>query len=323
MTSRPDWSPARARRRPRLNLGWWLCAFLLFSVSPAFSAPLFKVSIVVSSDNQPYMDLADGVTTELGSRAKVSIVDVATFTRGTDADVVVAIGLKAMRAAAAKHTSVPVLNTLVPRATFNKVVRERGSELSPQWFSAIYLDQPIARQLELVRLVFPAKKRVGVVLGPDSEDLSDSLTIGARTRGLDLKLGRGNSLTHIWVTELDRILLQSDVFLSLPDAVTGNAGTIQTVLFAAYRREIPVVGFSPAYVRAGALLAIHSTSAQLARQVSETLRHLDPKKVVLPPPQWPRYFSVAVNYHVAHSLSLDVDTEEALAARLKAGESKP
>jgi len=43
------------------------------------------------------------------------------------------------------------------------------------------------------------------------------------------------------------------------------------------------------------------------------------KTLALPPPQYPKYFSVGVNYQVARSLGLAIEDEAALLQRIKAG----
>lgn len=69
---------------------------------------------------------------------------------------------------------------------------------------------------------------------------------------------------------------------------------------------VPLVGFSPAYVKAGALLALYSTPAQVGARGGEVLRQALAGKV-LPSPQWPREFVVAVNQDVARSLGFALD----------------
>lgn len=306
------------RSRVLLPLLWLVSA-------PAHSAAL-NVAIVVSNDTEPYIELAQGVASELRrdgvGRARTIGVDALAQLNGTDADMVVAVGLKAAQAIAAKNLSLPVLNTLIPKTSFDRIARQRSVRSNRPTFSAIYLDQPISRQLDLVRLALPDKKRIGVIVGPDSEELLESLRTEAQLRELELNAVRIGSEAELFPA-LESVLGSSDVFLSLPDSMVFNSRTLQSILFTAYRRQIPVVGFSPAYVRAGALFAVHSTPAQLARQVAEVLRRVNARDATLPPPQYPGYYTVAVNYHVARSLEIALESEEFLAIGLKGQPSRP
>jgi ABC-type uncharacterized transport system substrate-binding protein len=97
--------------------------------------------------------------------------------------------------------------------------------------------------------------------------------------------------------------------LALPDPVVFNSQTAANILTAAYRRQVPLTGFSPAYVKAGALLALYSTPAQVGTRGGELLRQAMTGRPLLPP-QSPREFVVAVNQNVARSLGLALDESQ-------------
>jgi hypothetical protein len=54
-----------------------------------------------------------------------------------------------------------------------------------------------------------------------------------------------------------------DALLAVPDPLVFNSQTAANILAAAYRRRIPLIGFSPAYTRAGALVSLYSTPDQI------------------------------------------------------------
>jgi ABC-type uncharacterized transport system substrate-binding protein len=117
---------------------------------------------------------------------------------------------------------------------------------------------------------------------------------------------------------LQRVLADSDVLLAVPDPLVFNRGTVQSLLLATYRFQDPVFGFSHAYVRAGALASVYTTPEQAGWQAGElVLRVMGSRPVLLPPPEYPRYFSVSVNYQVARSLGLSVADEAELLRKLK------
>ncbi|MGH8718822.1 MAG: hypothetical protein ACREV0_07765 [Burkholderiales bacterium] len=49
-------------------------------------------------------------------------------------------------------------------------------------FSAVVLDQPLSRQLRLIRSALPGIRKVGMILGPDSAPLATMLAAVRRTR---------------------------------------------------------------------------------------------------------------------------------------------
>ena len=119
------------------------------------------------------------------------------------------------------------------------------------------------------------------------------------------------------VPALRRLLPNVDVLLLLPDALVVNLNNVQQVLLTTYRYRVPVIGFSPGLVKAGAVVAVYSTPAQIGRQggalASQWLDGED-----LPAPQHCNEFSVDINRHVARSLELSLPDTEEIAKRLGA-----
>lgn len=222
---------------------------------------------------------------------------------------VVAVGTAAQRGMqelfAGDPTPPPLLAILVPRLAFERIadpVRLRGGSLS-----AVFLDQPPARQLELIRLALPAVRNVGILVSVESKAHGSGLEKAARERGMRLATSLVGQ--EGLFPALQSLLAEVEVLLALPDPAVFNSQSAANILTAAYRRQVPLVGFSPAYVKAGALLALYSTPAQVGMRGGEVLRQTLPGKP-LPPPQWPREFAVAVNQDVARSLGFALDQSQ-------------
>jgi ABC-type uncharacterized transport system substrate-binding protein len=100
-----------------------------------------------------------------------------------------------------------------------------------------------------------------------------------------------------------------------------NSGSIANVLLATYRARVPVLAFSPSYVRAGALLSLHSTPVQIGTQAGSMARSLL-QGSASPAAVYPADFTVTVNEHVARSLGLTLDAPT-LSDRLRRLEKRP
>jgi putative ABC transport system substrate-binding protein len=95
------------------------------------------------------------------------------------------------------------------------------------------------------------------------------------------------------------------VLLALPDAEIYNTVTIRNILLTTYRNKVPLIGFSPGYVKAGALCAVFSTPAQIAEQSLGIIQEYA-ETHTLPAAQYAKEFEVTVNEQVAHSLGLNI-----------------
>lgn len=286
-----------------------------------------KTVLVLLSKEQPeYQEVADSLRQTLARQAGAAIeVNVAALPEGerrlaadgdTAPNMIVTVGTQAARLAASRDVAVPVLHTLLPRQTYLELARERNRGRTHR-HTAIYIDQPLRRQFNLIGLALPDHAHVAVILGPATASIESELVTAARDRDLDPQVRHLSASTEL-IPLLREVLEKSDVLLSLPDPMVFNSATLHHLLIATYHRKVPVVGFSRAFVEAGALLAVYSTPTQTGRQAAEIVRQaLRTPASPLAPPQYPKYFTVAVNRRVAASLGIDVPDEQTLLDQLQ------
>lgn len=234
---------------------------------------------------------------------------------------VLALGSAAVAAVLRRRIDARVLATLVPRAGLERLARAGGGPVPANW-SALYLDQPAERMLNLLRLSLPKARRVGVLWSEQSQPLLPELEQAARARGLRLMATQVRTGEPVF-NDLRKVLEESDVLLALPDPNIYNSNSIQNILLTAYRAQVPLIGFSPAYVRAGSLLAVYSSPAQIGAQAARLgAQWLAQPDGPAPAPQAPLEFSVGVNEYVARSLGLELDAPS-LEQALRRLEKKP
>ena len=164
-----------------------LTAFLLVAMRAAFAAAP-HVSIVVADTSPAYQEAAQAAGQELAARASVTVTHADEFERSPrqDAALVIALGTRALHAALASGTGAPIVATLIPRSAYESAQRNGQRSPGGRTLTAVYLDQPVARQMNLVRLVVPEKTRVGVLASPASEELLRRVESAARERGLSV-----------------------------------------------------------------------------------------------------------------------------------------
>ena len=107
--------------------------------------------------------------------------------------------------------------------------------------------------------------------------------VGSFAAGLVLEsedAGTENTL----LPALNSLLARVNLLLAVPDSNIYHRNNIKPILITAFRYQRPVIGYSPAFVNAGALAAIHSTPA-------------------------PTQFAIAINTNVAQSLGLNIADE--------------
>jgi ABC-type uncharacterized transport system substrate-binding protein len=219
--------------------------------------------------------------------------------------VVITLGSEALRQALAANPKTQILAALIPRSGFQRVVQEfKGRDAN---LTVLYLDQPLARQLELVRLVIPRARKIAALWGPESAQMRSELAAQSHSMGMvlaDQRVESGNL-----AKALKQVLDGADVLIALPDAQIFNSATVANVLLATYHARVPVIAFSPSYVKAGALLALYSKPEQIGTQAGTIAAALASGKHV-EPLYFPNDFVVGVNDSVARSLGYAIDPTE-------------
>jgi putative ABC transport system substrate-binding protein len=319
---------AQSRHAKRWHVaGVWLLILVLCEPLSAFAGK--DVLVVIAEHSLAHEEVLQGIRTSLGDAANreiaLRIVTTTDFRESASMgasrnspDLIVPVGLAAAGAVLASHPQTRIYCAFLPQLTYIELLRVHGygAGEAQRRSSALFLDQPAARQLKLLRIALPRYKRVGVVLGPESRRNEAALQRAAAKTGLELNVERIDDEKQL-IHALYQVLGESDVLLAVPDPLVLNKSTAQSALLTAYRLGKPVIGYSHGYVNAGALFAVYSTPAQIGHQVGEMLPSLlESPHEGLPPPQYPRYFSVEVNERVARSLGLTLAASAQLTKKL-------
>jgi len=304
------------QRIVRLGLA---CACLAVVSAQAVAA---RVAVVLSDDAAPYQEVYQVIRAYLDDsphEASRLYAEGLTAASLNDARLAVAVGVGAAEALAALAERPPVLVILVPRAWYVKTGRTRLSSDGRRSLSAIYLDQPFERQALLIRLALPDVRRVGVLLSAEQSGVVSELEGALRAQRLSLVYATLTGDERL-ITPLETVLSEADLLLALPDPLVFNRNTAQSLFLTSYRYRDPVLGYSRSLTRAGALLSLHSSPAQIGRQAAEWIGSaIQGGAVSLPSPAYPSYFSVSINDQVARSLGFTLPSEADLEKHLAGG----
>lgn len=280
-----------------------LLVFLL-AVSTARAG---NVALVLSENTGPYAEFANTYRDALdGSNWKIASQGGSDSLAGSSPDLIIAVGSNAFRQVLNQGGSTPVVATLIPRQAYEKLLAEnpgRGRRTT-----AIYLDQPASRQAAFLRHLLPGKKRVGMLVSSETRAAVGQFRQAFATAGLTLD-SEDSDTEQTLLPTLNSLLPRVNLLLAIPDTQIYRRENIKAILVTTYRYQRPVVAFSAAFVNAGALAALYSTPAQIARQAAELTQSFS---ATLPPPMPPSQFAVVINSNVAQALDLNIQDEAAI-----------
>lgn len=289
---------------------------LLFSVNAC--ALELKLTLMLSEHAGAYLEYGNALRSKLSNiSVALSVIDAETPL--PESDLVIAVGMKAATAAA-RGRPPALLAVLVPKEGFISLLNDFSAQVNAgaNSFSAIFLDQPFKRQLDLIAALLPRVDSIGLLYSASPREIN-AMHMLATARRMELyeqsvNLTSGSSASALY-SALQELLYHSEVLLALPDAEIYNASTIRNILLATYRKRVPLIGLSAAYVKAGALAAVYSTPEQIALQSVGIINNFA-EKHSLPSAQYAKEFEVSVNEQVARSLGLNIKSESQLRAEI-------
>lgn len=295
-----------------------LCALLVVFFASAARAAEARVIVLAEMDKAPQAETVVALNAELqrnGVGLEVLAPASANHAALAGASLIVTVGGQAAQTTVALETASPVLHVLLSRSTLDALGHRPGSA---PW-SAIVLDQPAERQIALIRLALPAHERIATIAGPETSALAHALAAAATRSGLDVRSAEVADAPALYPA-LRSVLEQPAVLVITPDGQVFNSQTVHHVLLTAFRLHAPVLGFSAAYVRAGAVVGLYTTPAQVGTEAAAVVRQVLAGNA-LPPPGHHALFEVGVNPTVARALGLALPPADALTRALRAQEA--
>ena len=235
-------------------------------------------------------------------------------------DAIISAGIDASIAVSALQTDTRVFMAMLPRASYSQLSASGEIACKIKNCRTVFLDQPVIRQLQLLKLVMPNAQQVAVMSSHQSASLANEITNAAGKYGLLIK--------DIEVTDEDSVLstlkqdlANSDVLMAIPDPIIYNRNTARAILLSTFYQHIPLFAYSRSFVRAGATFGIYSTPEEIARYVAELVT----TKTNIPsttPWLFPKYYTIDINQRAADALGIDSEDSDLLAKRLKAYENE-
>jgi ABC-type uncharacterized transport system substrate-binding protein len=269
-------------------------------VASGYDSSKLDVQITIADDNETTARIVEGLQKRFPASQVIS--DSARFSKKKNA-LYVAVGPSALRTLLVQHLDGVIVSIFTSSQAYRAILDTLpDSQRTP--VTAIYAEPAPTDQLRLISALYRKNIGVAVLVSDKNSYLLPTLHRSASLIGSVLKIepvSEEDSLNSV----LNRIA-NTRVLLAIPDNAIYNAETIRTILVTTYRRNQPVIGFSAEFVKAGALASTYSDIGDIVAQLDELFRDFD-SSGKLPEPQFPKYFNVAINDHVARSLGLVVD----------------
>jgi ABC-type uncharacterized transport system substrate-binding protein len=232
----------------------------------------------------------------------------------SEASLIVTLGEAVARELRKQAITAPTINALISKGEKNGAPNDAAE--SGRVFS-LYIDQPPFRMASLVKAALPDVLSVTIGMGESTRHSALEIQAACKQLGLECETVLIRDSKEI-ENALELAARSDRVLMVLPDPLVINASTAKALILGAYMRGIALVGYSQALVKAGALMAVHSTPEQLGMDAANRVRDaMAGRQVNMPDRHYPEMFSVSINYQLARALRLDMRSEGVLEEIIK------
>lgn len=291
---------------------WLALMVLVGSTSGVHAAPPVEIAILNSSDIAAYQEAIAGFKATAPRGAIYTQYDLqgdlelgkklARKIRASDAALVLAVGLKAALAAKLEIIDTPIV--------YMMILDPLKHQLTAPNMTGTTLEVTTDRQLKLIRTFLPAIHRVGVLYDPKKSAAKvKEAALHAAAAGMTLQAYPVDSEKDV-PSQLRSLLADSEALWLLTDSTVLTNDSVHFLIQSAMAQHVPVIGFSPEFIRLGGLLGISVSYGEVGRETGMLAKRiLDGERVNPLRPMPIERLKITVNLKTARFLGLSLPPE--------------
>lgn len=301
----------------------FLLSLLLSPLIGHASPTVKKITIAFQQTNKFSQQLIDHLVKDMHEKGydvqQIQLQSPLNSAQFQQQHLIIALGSKVTKTLLESSINKPTLSLLIPK-DFSDAL-EKNHPNATHW-SRLLIDQPINRHFDLISAILGPHHKTGLLLGPYTQQ-SESLFEKAATESKQSLATYYINQTDQLSSALKSLSKEADILLALPDPGIYNKSTTRSILLSSYRYKLPIIGFSKAYVKAGAIAAIYSEPEQISTQTINISDQFFDKNNFEKKVYYPTNFSVSLNHKVARSMNIWLPESSVITEQIKKSEKRP
>lgn len=281
--------------------------FLMFPAVLSYAADRAAVSVIFSSDIEPYQQAYLGFKEFLdGNKVALQVSKynlkekqpetICSKINEEKPAMVFTLGLDASKLANQNLKNIPVVFCMV----FDT---EAVSGLN---ITGVSMDIPVGMKLENIKRILPDVKKIGLIYSTKSNPQYKEISQAAEEFGFQI-IARKITSGKEFPDALKEISWQIDCFLMLPDTAIYFPQSVEYLLIEGLKNKFPVVGLSSFYTKTGALISFDCDYSDIGNQAGAiALRLLNGEKPADIGFSRPRKIKTSFNLITAERLNIKI-----------------
>jgi putative ABC transport system substrate-binding protein len=283
---------------------------LILLTPQAWGASINQLIIVKSNDNTYYDETIETLINNIDRDISVNVLVVDKLDQKSDVNPSTSLHIALGKPAAKAVSSFAGLDESISAY----LTHEQYHELDFEIRFTVFLDQPLRRYLLFSKLMLQLDS-IGVIskTGYELSNQQRKLLTEIKVDFNQYLIDANNKL----LPALRELLMQDDALLMLPQQSVYNHDSLKGVLLASYRNRKPVISYSPAHVKAGALGSVFSSPTDIGKHLATIInKRLKTQKLLASGFEYARFYSMTTNTRVARSLGLNLPSKTDLRAKI-------
>lgn len=237
---------------------------LITALSPAYAG---SVHIVLSADSKSYRQAASNIQAELEqhephSPADVVLLEAFQSSRPAADDLIVTVGEAATRYVSQRYPDHSQIYSYINHTAL--------PEAHLKSWASVMLDQPLQALLDSTVDIVQGRYRNRLVIAVSEENQSmrsqiDALTLPESVELEVLVIEADSEPAKI----IDQALFNAGALIALRDRRIWSGETAKWMLYQSYKYNVPVIGYSKSFLKAGALLSVYASLEDIARTTAQ------------------------------------------------------
>lgn len=168
----------------------------------------------------------------------------------------------------------------------------------------VSLDIAPAVQFRIIRQALPESRRIGVLYDPNhNQSVIEEAKKAAAASGFTLHPFPVGTIKEIPFA-FEKLEKNADLLWTLYDPTVYSPESARYILMQSLQKRLPVVGFSPRFAKAGALLALYGDYQDMGHQAALQALAVWKGEENIPRRSWPRNVNIALNDKVRRFLGV-------------------
>jgi len=288
--------------------------FVCLLLTPSLCYSQGNILTVLSGDNRIYQGFYSQLETALDENHTLNQIQSLNINDEDleQYDLIISVGSRAAMAIAKYEVKQTIIHTLIPE---NESLLAKAPCKKTNCFR-VYINQPAIRYIKLFKSLFSKRNRLVLATTRANTKLSQQLKIAAAKNEIFYKniyINSNDNVARSLISQLNN----NDVLLALPNPAIYNSSHSRNIILSTYHKNIPIIAYSKAFSKAGALISLYSGIDDIAEKTAKLVDTIYNNGLPKQTTYYPDSFSIEINSAVARSLNISIDTKNAVMRSIK------